>query len=208
MNMIHKLKSRSDVSTCSRLHVFMSSCLLCALVFPSEARGQNTIRGRVHDEKGGPVPRIEVLLHRVTVAGGGGTVAADTSDADGAFTLVAPPETDSAAIFFVAVREGGELFMGEMMRLPFPDTLEYLIEAGDDPVRLAEPVAPEDRRAGLFVILGGAVLVAGVLLFAFRRRVPKHRRLLVELANLDDKDKSSGAERRRRHLYERLKRET
>ena len=182
--------------------------LLFVVAGGSALHAQNTIRGRVHDEKGGPVPKIEVLLHRVTVASGGGTVAADTSDANGGFTLVAPPETDSAAIFFVAVREGGELFMGEMMRLPFPDTLEYLIEAGDDPVRMAEPVPPEDRRAGLFVILGGAVLVAGVLLFAFRRRVPKYRRLLVELANLDDQDKSPGAERRRKHLYERLKRET
>jgi hypothetical protein len=179
--------------------------LLCVLAFAGDAPAQNTIRGRVHDEQGAPVPNIQVLLHRVTVAGGG-TVDADTSKTDGTFTLVAPPETDSAAIFFVAVREGGELFMGEMMRLPFPDSLEYSIEAGDDPVRLPEPVPPQDRRAGLFVILGGVVLVAGVLLFAFRRRIPEHRRLLVELANLDDNDHSPAAERRRKHLYERLKR--
>src|SRR5688572_30607864 len=118
MNMIHKPRSRSHVCTSSRRHVFMSSCLL-VLASSAALQAQNTIRGRVHDEKGAPVPNIEVLLHRVTVAGGGGTVAADTSDAAGAFTLVAPPEADSAAIFFVAVREGGELFMGEMMRLPF-----------------------------------------------------------------------------------------
>jgi hypothetical protein len=187
----------------ARFHVFTFSCFLC--LFAADLRAQNTVRGRVLDEQGGPVPNIEVLLHRVTVAGGG-TVAADTSDASGAFTLVAPPETDSAAIFFVAVRQAGELFMGEMMRLPFPDTLEYMIEAGDEPVGTPEPVAPEDRRAGLFVILAGGALVVGVLLFAFRRRVPEHRRLLVELANLDDKDKSPSAERRRKHLYERLKR--
>jgi hypothetical protein len=164
-----------------------SSCLLFALattLLSSELHGQNTIRGRVHDEKGAPVPNIQVLLHRVTVEGGG-TVHADTSQADGTFTLVAPPETDSAAIFFVAVRDAGELFMGEMMRLPFPDSLEYSIEAGDDPVRMPEPVPPQDRRAGLFVIIGGVLLVTAVLLFAFRRRVPEHRRLLVELANLD-----------------------
>jgi hypothetical protein len=192
----------------SQLRAFNWSCLFCALVtflLPANARAQNTIRGRVHDETGAAVPNIQVLLHRVTVAGGG-TVDADTSEADGTFTLVAPPETDSAAIFFVAVRESGELFMGEMMRLPFPDSLEYSIEAGDDPVRLPEPVAPQDRRAGLFVIIGGIILVAGVLLFAFRRRVPQHRRLLVELANLDDNDHSPAAERRRKHLYERLKR--
>lgn len=192
----------------SRLHEFKYARLLLVLVttlLATDLYGQNTIRGRVHDEQNGPVPNIPVLLHRVTV-GGGGTVDTDTSAADGTFTLVAPPETDSAAIFFVAVREGGELFMGEMMRLPFPDSLEYSIEAGDDPVRLPEPVAPQDRRAGLFVIIAGALLVAGVLLFAFRRRVPEHRRLLVELANLDDQDHSPATERRRKHLYERLKR--
>jgi hypothetical protein len=186
----------------------LNSCLLFALattLLGSELHGQNTIRGRVHDENGAPVPNIQVLLHRVTVEGGG-TVHADTSQADGTFTLVAPPETDSAAIFFVAVRDAGELFMGEMMRLPFPDSLEYSIEAGDDPVRLPEPVPPQDRRAGLFVIIGGVLLVTAVLLFAFRRRVPEHRRLLVELANLDENDHSTAAERRRKHLYERLKR--
>jgi hypothetical protein len=199
--------SRFRGRTFSRLQVFISSCLLLlASGFSADVSAQNRIRGRVLDEQGGPVPNIEVLLHRVTTTTGGSTVDSDTSDAAGAFTLVAPPETDSAAIFFVAVREGGELFMGEMMRLPFPDTLEYFVEAGDDPVRLPEPVAPQDRRAGLFVILAGAALVLAVLAFALRRRVPEHRRLLVELANLDDSDKSPAAVRRRKHLYERLKR--
>jgi hypothetical protein len=188
----------------SRFHVFTFLCFL--VVFASEAAAQNTVRGRVLDEAGGPVPNIQVLLHRVTTAAGGSTVDADTSDATGAFTLVAPAESDSAALFFVAVREAGELFMGEVMRLPFPDTLEYIIEAGDEPARAPEPIPPQDRRAGIFVIVAGVVIVGGVLFFVLRRRVPKHRRLLVELAQLDDKDTSAATQRRRHHLYTRLKR--
>src|ERR671916_2970643 len=84
----------------SHLRVFMSSCFLALMYgFASTAalHGQNTIRGRVHDENNAPVPNIQVLLHRVTTTAGGSTVDADTSNTDGTFTLVAPPETDSSA---------------------------------------------------------------------------------------------------------------
>jgi hypothetical protein len=185
----------------------LGGAVLLALAFASELTAQNTIRGRVVDENGGPVPNIQVLLHRVASDGGGG-VAADTSDATGAFTLVAPPDTDSSALYFVAVEEGGELFMGEMQRLPFPDSLEYIVEAGNDPVRLPPPVAPEERRAGLYVIFGGLLLVATVLFFVLRRRPPAYRRALVQLAQLEDDDKSEAIARRRRQLYARLKRDT
>ncbi len=169
-----------------------------------ELAAQNTIRGRVIDENGAGVPNIEVLLHRVTTAGGGG-VDMDTTDAGGAFTLVAPPEADSSALFFVAVQEAGQLFMGEMQRLPFPDSLEYIIETGDEPVQLPPPLAPEERRAGLYVILACILLIASVVFLALRRRPPTHRRLLAELAQLPDDDHSEPAERRRRQLYAQLK---
>lgn len=176
------------------------------LITAVDLAAQNTINGRVLDEKSMPVPDIEVLLHRVT-KDGGGTVDSDTSDAAGAFTLVAPPETDSSALFFVAVQKGGELFMGEMQRLPFPVGMEYIVEAGDDPVRLAPPVQPEERWAGLFVIVAGLLLIGGVLLFAWQRRPPRRRRLLVALANLDEDDTSPAVQRRRQELYARLKRD-
>jgi hypothetical protein len=181
-------------------------CLLLLLaVGAGDARAQNTIKGRVVDENGAPVAKIEVLLHRVTKDGGGG-VDSDTSDATGAFTLVAPPENDSSALFFVAVQEGGELFMGEMQRLPFPDTLEYIVEAGDEPVQLPPPVAPEEKRAGYYVILAGIMLVAAVLFFVLRRRPPPHRRVLTQLASLPEDDQTEATARRRRALYARLKR--
>ena len=181
---------------------------LLACVCAGEAAAQNTIRGRVVDENNSPVPNIEVLLHRVTKDSGAG-VATDTSDALGAFTLVAPPDNDTTALYFVAVREGGELFMGQMQRLPFPDTLEYIIEAGDDPVQMGPPVAlqPEEKRAGLYVIYGGVLVLAAVLFFVLRRRAPAHRRVLVQLAQLEDDDQSAAVARRRRQLYARLKRD-
>lgn len=186
--------------------------MLLLLLAAGPLSAQNTIRGRVIDENDNPVPNIQVLLHRVTKAGGGG-VATDTSDATGAFTLTAPPDTDTSAIYFVAVQEGGELFMGEMQRLPFPDSLEYIIEAGDEPVQLGEPSAPlppapEDRRAGLYVVMAGLLVLSGVFFLAMRRRPPEHRRVLVQLAQLPDDDQGEAVARRRRQLYARLKRDT
>jgi hypothetical protein len=197
---------RTHALTHSRTYALAGALTLLGLIFASRAPAQNTIRGRVLDENGAPVPQIEVLLHRVTKSGGGG-VASDTSDATGAFTLVAPPDTDSSALYFVAVQEGGELFMGEMQRLPFPDTMEYIVEAGDEPVQLPPPVQPEERRAGLYVILVGVLLVAGIVSFVLRRRPPAHRRILARLASLSDDDQSDATVRRRRALYQRLKRE-
>ena len=184
--------------------------LLLLAARTGDAQSQNTIKGRVLDEKGAPVPNIEVLLHRVSTSSGG-SVDQDTSDAAGAFTLVAPPEQDSAALFFVAVQEGGELFMGEMQRLPFPDSLEYIVEAGTNPVQLntppPPPLKPEERRAGYYVILAGILLVAGVLFFVLQRRAPLHRRILTQLATLPEDDQSEATARRRRALYARLKRD-
>lgn len=191
------------------MRTILCCVLLLASACMSDLAAQNTIRGRVVDENNAPVPNIEVLLHRVTTSSGGG-VATDTSDANGAFTLVAPPDTDANALYFVAVQEGGELFMGEMQRLPFPDTLEYIIEAGNDPVQMpqpAPPLQPEERRAGLYVILGGVLLVAAVIFFVLRRRPPAYRRILVELANLPEDDESEATARRRRQLYAQLKRD-
>lgn len=176
--------------------------LLCslALLLAGELRAQNTINGRVLDEAQRPVAGVEVLLHRVTT-GSGGSVDTDTSDATGAFQLTAPPDADSAALYFVAVQSGGELFMGEMQRMPFPSDLEYIVEAGDDPVRFeAPPLAPEERRAGMFVIIAGVLMVAAVLVYVLRRRPPAYRRMLVELATTDN-------EKRRAELIARLKRD-
>ncbi len=181
--------------------------LLSIAAAAGELSAQNTIRGRVVDENNTPVPNIQVLLHRITRAGGAG-VATDTSDASGAFTLTAPPDADSSALYFVAVSEGGELFMGEMQRLPFPDSLEYIIEAGDNPVVVPPPVEPEERRAGLYVIFAGILLIAIVLFFVLRRRAPPHRRALVQLAQLEDDDQSEAVARRKRQLYARLKRDS
>lgn len=176
--------------------------MLCSLIvlLAGQLGAQNTINGRVLDETQSPVAGVEVLLHRVTTASGG-PVAADTSDPAGAFQLTAPPDADSAALYFVAVQADGELFMGELQRLPFPTDLEYIVEAGNQPVRFdPPPLAPEERRAGLFVIVAGVLIVAAVLTYVIRRRPPAYRRMLVELATTDN-------EKRRAELIARLKRD-
>jgi hypothetical protein len=59
----------------------------------------------------------------------------------------------------------------------------------------------------LYVILIGVLLVAGILSFVLRRRPPAHRRVLARLASLPADDESEATARRRRALYQRLKRE-
>ena len=184
-----------------RLTFWFLLAALAGFSIPADLNGQNTIRGRILDPGGRPVPDLEVLLHRV-VTGGGGSVALDTSDASGAFTLTAPADRDSSALYFVAIQSGGELSMGELQRLPFPSDKEYFIEAADPdvPQQAAPPVEPEARRAGLLVILTGLLILGAVAGFAWQRRPPADRRMLAELATTDD-------EKRRAALYARLKRD-
>jgi hypothetical protein len=51
------------------------------------------------------------------------------TDADGAFVLTADGPVQPDAVYFVATRLGGQLFIGPMLRPPLTD-LEYVLEAG------------------------------------------------------------------------------
>lgn len=167
--------------------------LLALLSAPLSA--QTVIPGRVLDAQEKPVANVEVLLHALTDSNGE-QISKDTSSADGSFEL-RTQRVSPNALYFVTVVYNGELFMGEMMRPPFPRDQEYIVRVGVNPVDLSgggagnmqditPAVAEEDRTAGLVVIVVAAVAIASVAFFAFRRRPAAYRRWLVELARLED----------------------
>ncbi len=157
------------------------------------ANAQDRITGRVADPQGKPVANTEVLLHAVAQSNGN-QIDKDTTRADGSFELTVKT-VDPKAVYFVAVLWNGQLYIGDMMRAPFPVNQDYIVQVGVNPVDLgaaapgaaaAPPPAPASRTAGIIVVLAAAALIVGVLLFALRRRPPARRRWLVELARLED----------------------
>ena len=166
------------------------------------AQAQTRIPGRVIDPEQRPVANVEVLLHAVTEQAGS-QVDKDTSKADGSFELVITTPVPNA-LYFVAVTHNGELYMGEMMREPFPRDQEYVVQVGVNPVNLGPPPVTgelppaqtsDSRTAGLVVILVAAAAIGTVIIFALRRRPPVHRRWLVELARIEDDLATGGADR-------------
>lgn len=191
--------------------------LASMLLFAGAAAAQTRISGRVLDAEGNPVPGIEVLLHAITAATGI-EVDKDTSRTDGAFEVTAA-SVDSDAVYFVTVVYNGQLFMGELLRPPFPVDQEYIVRAGVNPVDLTPEAAgtavtpqqaESDRTAGVIVVIGAVGLIGGILLFVLRRRPPAQRRWLVELARLEEElathpDAGEALVARRAELRDRLK---
>jgi hypothetical protein len=198
-------------------HLFRWSLTpLVLLVFASAAFGQSEINGRVVDPDDKPVAGLDVILHAVTETAGTDVDKATTA-ADGTFTLSAK-SSDPNAIYFVAVTWKGELYIGELMRQPFPANQEYLVRVGVNPVDIPQPeVAPElsaeekkqNRSRGAVVIVAAGLIIAGLLGFGLKRRPAAQRRWLVELARIEDDiatdPDSTTLQKRRTELRERLK---
>ena len=168
--------------------------LLC-LLLPAVGHTQNTISGKVLDPQGKPVANVEVLLHAVQEQSGN-QVDRDTTRADGSFT-VAAAKLDRNAVYFVAVVWKSELYIGELLKPPFPKTQDYVVQVGVNPVDFkststtpAAPVTPQQeessRNAGLIVVLVALLLVGAIVAYALTRRPPVRRRWLLELARLED----------------------
>jgi hypothetical protein len=191
--------------------------LASMLVFAGDATAQTRISGRVLDAEGQPVPGLEVLLHAITEASGT-EVDKDTSRTDGAFDVTVT-DVDSDAVYFVAVVYNGQLFMGDLLRPPFPLEQEYVVRVGVNPVDLSAEAAgtavtpqqaESERTAGVMVVLVAAGVIGAILFFVLRRRPPAQRRWLVELARLEEElathpDAGEALEARRAELRDRLK---
>lgn len=187
------------------------------LCLASTAAAQTEITGRVLDPQDQPVAGIEVILHAVTEATGS-DVDKDSTRATGEFTLNAG-STNPNAVYFVAVVYNGELYIGDLLRPPFPLDQEYVVRVGVNPVDISAEqggIAPSpaeaqrDRSRGIVVVVAALLVIAALIALALSRRPPARRRWLVELARIED-DLASDADergvlrRRRDELRARLK---
>ena len=166
------MSARFTLPVCVSLLAFAGGLVPCA---PAAAQ-EHVLSGRALDGGDRPVAGLEVMLHRVT-ADGGATIARDTTQADGRFTLAAAGDADDP-VYFVAARHEGQLQIGPMLRAPFPET-GYVLRIGGGPVG---PPARDSRKAALVV---GILAVLG-LACAWLVRPPARRRLLLRLAEIEE----------------------
>jgi hypothetical protein len=172
--------------------------LLGGLLPLNLAAQQATITGRVlaGDQA---VANQPVSLHRVTSAGGN-TLAVDTTGADGRFEL-RYDAVPGDALHFVATRYEGKLYIGETFRQPISGEYRVPVGPGATPIELGETTrtpgesaVPEDRSgrtAGLVVIAIAVLILGGIVAVTARPRAPHARRLLVEIAQLDNREEQS-----------------
>ena len=98
----------------------------------------STLRGVVVDTAGKPVPRQQLSLHRVNETGGA-MVDSATTDAQGRFSAKVPAETDTTAVFFVATRWNGQLYIGTPFKPPAQPGATYTVTVGVNPVNMGPP---------------------------------------------------------------------
>ena len=194
------------------------------------------LSGRVADGADDPVAGAVVVLHALS-DGAGVELDRDTTDARGSFQL--RYEHENGPLYFVATRVAGEIFMSEPFRERPTGDLLLLAGAGVEPLRLdglgAPPGGPggapgtaratgatdatgaagsaDAAHGGWWVAVIGTVIIGlvALLLHRGRRRPPRARELMVEIARLDETHASNPANRedgsyrtRRAELRERL----
>jgi hypothetical protein len=180
----------------------------------SAASAQETMQlhGRVLSG-GTPVAGQPVALHRVT-SSGGETLDGDTTDTQGNFT-VRLDRLDGSAVHFIATRYEGEFYIGDTFRDELPT--QYLLRVGPGatpldltPAMPTASVAPsrETNAAGAVVVGLALLLLGGVIALAARRRRAPARQLLVEIADLDNRNELTPVPhyaQQRAHLLQRLR---
>lgn len=193
--------------------------LFCLCLYAMPLNAQQTLRGRVSDAADAPLPGAVVLLHAVT-EDAGTELDRDTADADGRFVL--SYRFEEGPLYFVATRIDGEIFMAEPFRAPPTGEIDLRAGAGVEPLRMeglavadppsaSPPPAPASGHRGWWVAAIGAVIVGVVALLAHRsrRRAPRARELMLEIARLDETGAQAGGadathRARREELRERL----
>jgi hypothetical protein len=192
-------------------------------VFTGSAAAQPTfvLRGRVIDENRQPAPGLEVLLHRVTPEGG--ELVADTiAGPDGSFQLSG--QVSDGAVFFAAARYKDDVYIGPMLRAPFNDSAEYVLQVGNPEMSLrslgervdmatnAPCAATGTSRRWMLALIPLCALLAVAVYGLLQVRGPtEHRRLLIALARLENEraagrntDDKKAYQERRRQLLDRI----
>lgn len=155
-----------------------------------------------------------VSLHRVT-GSGGNTLATDTTDADGRFVLPLGAPAGNDGVLFVATRYEGKLYIGDTFRNDPPPGYALRVGPGATPIELGTSASPppaaaptRTNRAGITVLLVSAILLGGIFFLAVRRRAVSGRQLLVEIADLDNRNEVTalpGYSQQRAELVRRLR---
>jgi hypothetical protein len=187
--------------------------LATVLSWPVAAQNKPVLRGRVL-AGGQPVANQPVALHRVTNEGEGFTLDTTTTDLAGRFEL----QIDTLGlpgVLFAAARYQGELYIGQTFRSVPTSEYQLMVGPGATPIDLdtpppddTAPPGPDNPRAGLAVIAVGVVLLSLVFGFALRHRIPPERRLLLEIAELDNRNATTPVaryEEQRAELVRRLR---
>lgn len=189
------------------LVVVAAAC--CTFAQPGAAQDSFlTIRGRVLGPDNAALAGQPVVLHRVQAAAGA-TVAEAVTTADGVFELRAPVETDSTAIYFVAARYAGELYIGAPFRAGQADAQDQVIQVGvagtsaneligNGTVAMPQPLgrAVTSRNWLLLVIPLAGVAAVAIYALIPRGRIPHNRALLIRIAELDEGMESARTEQR------------
>jgi len=190
--------------------------IICAETTPLTAQ-EMRITGRVVDTAGVAVSGLGVVLHRVDDSGGA-RIAEGVSDETGGFALAAPGQPAGEAVYFVATRVDGKLYIGPFVRPPIDAVEDYTVVVGGEPIDpggVALPaqddtgaVAPARSRRWALALVPTLALAAVAIVAATRSRGPsEHRRLLIRIARLDDASTSPAGEAQdeeRARLVERL----
>jgi len=203
----------------------ISLAILALALGPVTGRGQATqeVRGRVIDADGRPVAGQTVLLHRV-VGQTGANLAQAHSDSTGRFVIAVDSAADPTAVYFLAARWQGELYIGDPFQAPLAAT-ERILQVGvpgTSASALLEGTAPATPTQGsvgagsraplqpLFYIVPIVILLGLVAYLVLRNRalVPERRQLLARVARLDlerEEGTDPGYDEQRARLMRRLR---
>jgi hypothetical protein len=182
-----------------------------AIAFNSSYAQQRTLSGRVLAGSQ-PVPNQFVALHRVTDSGGV-TLDTDTTDATGLFELTLD-DPKQPGVRFVATSYESKWYIGEPFRESAPASYIVSVGPGATPIELGAATAatatppPARNRAGLMVLIVSALLFGGILILAVGRQGAPGRQLLVDIADLDNRNEKSplpNYETQRAELLRRLR---
>jgi hypothetical protein len=169
--------------------------------FAGDAAGQESgmsVRGRIIGPENAAIADQNVVLHRVQDATGE-TVAQAVTSADGRFALDLPVAADTSAIYFVATRYAGELYIGAPFRAGEQDPAGQIIQVGvpgtsatamlDGGTSMPRPVGRPVTSRNWLLLLIPLMGVAAVGLYALipRSRVAHERTLLIRIAELDER---------------------
>lgn len=188
----------------ARPFVLLTLAALLPLLAPG-ARAQDvpgiSVRGVVLGPDNAPLPQQRVVLHRVDSSSGNTIAEAQTAD-DGTFVLTAPASADTSAVYFVASRYDGELYIGAPFReaegglnqvlqvgIPAMSATSMLEDASSGGPGFAPPIERPATTGGwmlLLIPLLGVVAVAAYALVP-RARIPQERALYIRVAELDER---------------------